>query len=74
MPTKPTYLGLLNAIAVAEGFAAEYLDRWEAMTKDRKTKAVLHTVAMREREHSLAFSKRLDELGYGVLPASPTRT
>jgi rubrerythrin len=66
METKPTYLGLLNAIALGEGRAHQYLNCWVAKTTDPDVKKILQTVAIREGEHSHAFTKRLCELGYGV--------
>jgi rubrerythrin len=67
MSKKPSYLGLLNAVAVAERQAAEYLHCWAATTKRADVRKVLHTVALREEEHGLAFEKRIDELGYGII-------
>ena len=67
MSDKPSYLGLLNAIAVAERRAGEYLACWIAVTPNPDVAKVLHTIALREAEHGLAFEKRLDELGYGVI-------
>jgi rubrerythrin len=64
---KPSYLGLLNAIALGEGRAHRYLSRWIERTPDPDVKRVLTTVAIREAEHAAAFTKRLCELGYGVL-------
>jgi hypothetical protein len=64
--SKPSYLGLLNAIALGEGRAHEYLSCWAAKTPDPDVKQVLLTVAIREGEHSHAFTKRLCELGFGV--------
>jgi hypothetical protein len=64
---KPSYLGLLNAIALGEGRAHEYLSCWAAKTPDPDVKQVLLTVAIREGEHSHAFTKRLCELGFGVM-------
>jgi rubrerythrin len=64
---KPSYLGLLNAVALAEGRAHEYLKAWAAKTPDPAVREVLMTVAIREGEHSHAFTKRLCELGYSVL-------
>ena len=61
---KPSYLGLLNAIALGEGRAHQYLSCWAAKTPDPDVKQVLLTVAIREGEHSHAFTKRLCELGY----------
>lgn len=66
MSDKPSYLGLLNAIAVAEGRGYEVLDAWRRSTPDAELASVLETVAIREREHAAAFTKRLCELGYGV--------
>ena len=66
MPDKPSYLGLLNAIAIAESRAHEYLQAWIAVTPSPDVCAVLRTVAAREGEHGMAFAKRLDELGFQV--------
>jgi rubrerythrin len=66
MNAKPSYLGLLNAIALGEGRAHQYLNCWAAKTTDPDVKKILQTVAIREGEHSHAFTKRLCELGYGV--------
>ena len=68
MSEKPSYLGLLNAISVAESDAGEYLAAWAAVTPSAAVKAVINTVALRESEHGLAFAKRIDELGYSVRP------
>jgi rubrerythrin len=67
MSDKPTYVGLLNAIANAEQRAAEYLERWIAVTPDPAVAAALHSIALREAEHGVAFEKRLDELGFGLI-------
>jgi len=66
MSDKPSYLGLLNAIALAESSAHEYLQAWIAVTPSAEVGAVLRTVAAREGEHGMAFAKRIDELGYQV--------
>jgi rubrerythrin len=66
MADKPSYIGLLNAIAVAEGQAECYLQAWAAATPSDDVRQVLTTVALREGEHSKAFEKRLCELGYSV--------
>ena len=63
---KPSYLGLLNAIALGEGRAHQYLSCWAAKTPDADVKKIIATVAIREGEHSHAFTKRLCELGYTV--------
>ncbi|HLI73736.1 MAG TPA: hypothetical protein VKU86_07635 [Acidimicrobiales bacterium] len=64
MSDKPSYLGLLNAIAVNEANAYRYLSVWIDTTDDPEVKAVLRTVAWREGEHGMSFAKRIDELGY----------
>jgi hypothetical protein len=68
MPDKPSYLGLLNAVALAEASACEYLNAWIAVTPSAEVGAVLRTVAAREGEHGMAFAKRIDELGFQVRP------
>ena len=67
MSSKPSYLGLLNAIALAECRAHTYLTAWAGMTSNPEVKAVLETVAAREGEHGMSFAKRLNELGFSVL-------
>lgn len=67
MSEKPSYLGLLNAIANAEGDAHKYLNAWADATDDPDVENIIRTVAIREGEHSLAFEKRLCELGYSVI-------
>ena len=64
MPEKPTYLGLLNGIALAETSAGHYLTAWADRTESPEVRGVLLTVAAREREHGAAFAKRISELGY----------
>jgi hypothetical protein len=66
MDTKPSYLGLLNAIAVGEAHGEALFDAWAAVTPDDEVRAVLHTVARREGEHAKSFAKRIDELGFTV--------
>ena len=66
MSDKPSYLGLLNAIAVAEAQAHEYLTAWAACTPSPDVRRVLLTVAAREGEHGMSFAKRINELGYEV--------
>jgi rubrerythrin len=68
MSDKPSYLGLLNAIALAEGRAHAYLVKWAEVTPSEDVRKVLLTVAAREGEHSMSFAKRIDELGYEVRP------
>jgi rubrerythrin len=66
MAEKPTYLGLLNAIALAETRAHAYLTAWAEVTPDPAVRAVLRTVAAREGEHGMSFAKRINELGFEV--------
>ena len=66
MSDKPSYLGLLNAIAVAEAEAHEYLMVWADNTPSSDVRKVLLTVAAREGEHGMSFAKRINELGYEV--------
>ena len=66
MADKPSYLGLLNAIAVAESRAHTYLCEWAEVTKSDDVRGVLRTVAAREGEHAMSFAKRINELGYDV--------
>jgi rubrerythrin len=68
MSDKPSYLGLLNAVSVAESNAYCYLSEWAAVTKDPDVRRVLLTVAAREGEHGLTFAKRINELGFELLP------
>ena len=68
MSEKPSYLGLLNAVSVAETDAGRYLAAWAAVTPSKDVKGVINTIALRETEHGLAFAKRIDELGYEVIP------
>ena len=66
MSDKPSYLGLLNAIAVAEAQAHDYLMVWADTTPSPDVRRVLLTVAAREGEHGMSFAKRINELGYEV--------
>jgi hypothetical protein len=66
MSDKPSYLGLLNAIAVAESQAHDYLVVWADKTPSVDVRRVLLTVAAREGEHGMSFAKRINELGYEV--------
>lgn len=66
MAEKPSYLGLLNAIACAESRAHVYLGAWADVTADDDVRALLRKVALREGEHGMAFAKRINELGYEV--------
>jgi hypothetical protein len=66
MSDKPSYLGLLNAISVAEGRAHAYLTAWADTTKSTDVRAVLRKIAAREGEHAMTFGRRINELGYDV--------
>jgi hypothetical protein len=66
MSDKPSYLSLLNAIALNETQAYEYLRAWIAATSDPRVDSVLRTVAAREGEHGMSFAKRINELGFEV--------
>src|SRR5215467_5569064 len=64
--TEPTYLPLLNSIAVNECKGEALLSAWAATTKDKALGDALRFVAIREGEHSMAFTKRMCELGHAV--------
>ena len=64
--SRPTYLPLLNSIAVNEAKGEKLLSTWARATKDAQLKSVLEFVAIREGEHAMAFTKRMCELGYEV--------
>jgi hypothetical protein len=68
MSTKPSYIGILNAIANAERRGHELLSCWAATTQDAEIRNTLNVVAIREAEHAWAFEKRLCELGFGLQP------
>ena len=68
MSDKPSYLGLLNAISVAECRAHAYLSAWIATTDNPEVRSVLSTVAAREGEHGMSFAKRINELGFELQP------
>lgn len=67
MSDKPSYLGLLNAIAVGELGGEQQFCAWAEVTTDDELRQVLRTVQLREAEHARSFAKRIDELGYSVL-------
>jgi len=66
---KPSYLGLLNAIAVGEARGQQLLEAWAQKTGDAELKHLLTMVALRAQEHAASFAKRLCELGYVVRPS-----
>jgi ferritin len=63
---KPSYLGLLNAISLAETEAGHYLTAWANATDDQELAATLRFVAARETSHGELFCRRLSELGYDL--------
>ena len=65
--TKPSYLGLLNAIANGETQAGRYFSAWLKVARDPAVREVVQLVAIREAEHGLAFEKRIVELGYSLI-------
>jgi ferritin len=65
---KPAYLGLLNAISLAESEAGVYLEAWANATDDEELASCLRFVAARETSHGELFCRRLAELGYTLLP------
>jgi hypothetical protein len=65
---KPAYLGLLNAISLAETHAGEYLEAWANVTPDEDLACTLRLVAARERSHGEVFCRRIAELGYTLRP------
>ena len=62
MGDKPTYLGLLNAVAVAESRAHAYFSAWADVTPDPEVRTLLRKIAAREGEHGMSFAKRIDEV------------
>jgi len=69
MPTmtasgKPAYLGLLNAISLAETNAGVYLRAWADATTDEDLACTLRLVAARETSHGQLFCRMISELGY----------
>ncbi len=65
---KPSYLGLLNAISLAESEAGVYLEAWANATDDAELAETLRLVAARETSHGELFCRRLCELGYELRP------
>lgn len=68
--SNPTFLPLLNSIAVNEAKGQKLLGAWAAATRDPKLKEALTFVSIREGEHAMAFTKRMCELGHAVDEAS----
>ena len=63
---KPAYLGLLNAISLAETEAGIYLRAWADATCDDELACTLRLVAARETSHGMLFCRMLGELGYDL--------
>jgi hypothetical protein len=61
---KPAYLGLLNAISLAESNAGVYLRAWADATCDEELACTLRLVAARESSHGQLFCRMISELGY----------
>lgn len=61
---KPAYLGLLNAISLAESAAGVYLEAWAAATPSPDLACTLRLVAGRETSHGEVFCRRIAELGF----------
>ena len=66
MAKKPSYIGLLNAIANGERGGYELFNAWSTSTTDKLLQPTLNMIAVREMEHSWAFQKRLTELGFSL--------
>jgi len=73
MSDKPSYLGLLNAIAVGESRGHQLLSEWGKQVRNPELAKVLNMVAIREHEHAATFTKRLCELGFEVREKSNDR-
>jgi hypothetical protein len=61
---KPAYLGLLNAISLAESAAGVYLEAWAEVTPNSDLACTLRLVAAREKSHGDVFCRRIAELGF----------
>ena len=61
---KPEYLGMLNAISLAESRAGVYLQAWADVTPDPALKRALAFVAARETTHGAVFCQRIERLGF----------
>src|ERR1700730_12981172 len=69
MSETPSYVGLLNTLAVGESEAECWFRAWADVTTNEDLRQVLTTVAIREGEHGKAFVKRLCELGVPFEPS-----
>ncbi len=70
---KPAYLGLLNAISLAESAAAVHLEAWAQATPNADLACTLRLVAARERSHGEVFCRRIAELGFTLRPKPDVR-
>lgn len=65
--SKPSYLGVLNAISLAETNAGVYLNAWANATPDEDLACALRFVAARETSHGDVFCRRIAELGFELM-------
>ena len=72
--TKPPYLGLLNAISLAETEAGVYLEAWANATDDEDLACTLRLVAARETSHGQLFCRQISELGYDLRQKSDPKS
>ncbi len=63
---NPGYLGLLNAIRIAERNAGCYLKAWADVTPDPELRRALSLVAARETTHGEVFRQRIERLGFSL--------
>ncbi len=66
MSEKPSYIGLLNSISLAESNAGVYLSAWADATDNDDLACALRFVAARESSHGEVFCRRLCELGFDL--------
>ena len=72
--SKPSYLGLLNAISLAETEAGVYLRAWADATCDEELACTLRLVAARETSHGQLFCRMVGELGYDLKPKADPKS
>ena len=65
--SKPSFLGTLNAISLAESGAGVYLEAWANATTDEELACCLRFVAARETSHGDLFCRRIGELGFELM-------
>ena len=68
MSEKPSYLGLLNAIAVGERGGEELFEAWACGDAERRRPRRAADGRPARGRARLAFAKRINELGYSVHP------